>query len=169
MKPDKHLMNLEGVLRNILPSIPNSGVREDKIKFSSKLIESGRIKKVAFDAYRVENDPYKDLWILDTIDGVQHLVRASDPTTEFVAKGAWEAISDSEKQNVTLAYKGKPISRFSSKEYGFTGEDIFMFKEALLDSTQDDSFVTSIFDSQPADKRKAFAESHPELKKFMKE
>lgn len=127
-------------------------------------------KKVAFDMYRVDNDPYESLWALQDIDGKQHLVRASDPQFETRKSGDWDVTSDYDKKNVTLSYKNIPITRFSSDEYGFSSNDISLFKSAIIEkSSSSDSavFIKELLKDQPQNKRDALILTFPELKKFI--
>lgn len=138
------------------------------VKTQIEVTDAISFKKVAFDRYKVDNDPYESLWALQDIDGRQHLVRASDPQFESKKTGEWEAISDYDKKNVTLAYRSIPITRFSSDEYGFSSEDISIFKSALIEKTSsDDTFIKELFKDQPQSKRDALVSTFPELKKFI--
>lgn len=168
MKRERYLADIDRILMDTLRK-QSPGVSEKKtIKFSEELIESGQIKKVAFDVYKVDNDPYENIWILENIDGVPHLVRASDPSFESSVKGDWAAVSDHDKRNVTLAYKNTPVARFSSQDYGFSKEDIITFKSALLGRIGDDKeFIKEVLAEQPESKRIALADTFPELRKFV--
>ena len=138
------------------------------VKDQIEITDSILFKKVAFDRFRVENDPYESLWAIQDIDGKPHLVRASDPQFETRKNGSWEAISDYDKKNVTLSYKNIPITRFSSDEYGFSSGDISIFKSALIEKTSsDDSFLKELLSEQPVSKRDALVSTFPELKKFI--
>lgn len=138
------------------------------IKSQLEVSDAVSFKKVAFDRFKVENDPYESLWALQEIDGKQFLVRASDPQFETRKSGDWEAISDYDKQNVTLSYRNIPITRFSSSEYGFSSDDISIFKTALIEkSSSDDSFVRELLKDQSQTKREALLSTFPELKKFI--
>lgn len=162
------MSNIDKLLISLDKKASKSLADKNVIKYSDQLISQGDIVKIAFDVYRVDNDPYCDLWVMEDIDGAPHLVRASDPQFEHSTNGEWTAISDYEKANVTLSYKGIPIQRFSSSEYGFTKDDILMFKSSLLDRAKtDDEFVKTIISKQPSSKRMHIANSCPELKKLV--
>jgi hypothetical protein len=140
----------------------------NKLKFSEDLVEKGHFKKYAFDVYKVDNDPYESLWMLQDFDDGQHLVRASDPTYAREDKGDWTAVSDYGRENVTLVYKNVPIARFSSKEYGFEPTDTMTFKSALLERVETDTaFIKSVLSSEPSGKREALTATFPEFKKFI--
>lgn len=138
-----------------------------KIKFNEESVNNGKFRKFAFDVYKVDNDPYESLWILQEFDDGPHLVRASDPKYSAEEKGDWTAVSDYDRENVTLVYKNVPIARFSSKEFGFNPSDAMTFKSALLEMVEKDGeFVKSVLSGQPSGKREALATTFPEFKKF---
>lgn len=119
--------------------------KKDRIPVTKDLA----FKKVAFDMYKVFGDQYNDLWQIESSDDGAYLVRASDPRYQTKEGGDWSASSNYDGDNVTLSYKSVPICSFSSDDYGFSGEDVFAFKSALLDMASGDSaFVKSLIDSQ---------------------
>jgi len=168
MKKEKYNINLEAVLESVFDLSENLKTA-NIIKFSDELIKAGAVKKIAFDVYKVTDDPYSNLWMLEDIDGAPHLVRASDPIFNSVDSGDWSAISDYDNENVTLSYKNIPISRFSSIQYGFKSNDINSFKSALLSlAVEDEAFVKDLFVEQPFNKKEALISTFPELNKFIK-
>jgi len=168
MTREKYLSNIDRVLMQTLAKQSPSLADKNAIKFDERLEAEGHVKKIAFDVYKVDNDPYRDLWVLDDIDGVPHLVRASNPESEETVVGDWSATSDYDKKNITLAYKNKPIARFSSDTYGFMPEDVLTFKEALLDKIEvDDGFLKEVFAEQPEGKKSSLVRSFPELGKYI--
>jgi hypothetical protein len=155
-------------LDDILIKFTKKYSKDFGIKDQIEVSDSISFKKVAFDRFKVDQDPYDGLWALEDIDGKPHLVRASNPQIEVRKVGDWEAISDFEKRNVTLSYKNIPITRFSSDEYGFSSNDISIFKSALIEKTSsDNSFVKELLKDQPQTKREALVSTFPELKKFI--
>lgn len=169
MRKEKFSVDVDEVLKGVLKKKNSHKIKSaNRIELTDEVKNSGVIKKLAFDVYRVENDPYKDLWMLEKDGDKQFLVRTSEPTYASKENGSWSAISDYGKENVTLSYKGIPISRFSSSTYGFTSDDVFSFKEALLDlANKDHTFLREVFSEQPANKRAALAQTFPELKEFI--
>jgi len=128
-------------------------------------------KKVAFDMFKVEGDAYADLWKMETIDGEDFLVRSSDELPKYKKEdaGDWTAVSNYESDNVTLSYKNVPICTFSSEDYGFSTEDVFTFKSALLDMANDDvEFIKKVVASQPKAKADAISSIFPEINKIIK-
>lgn len=169
MIKDKYLANLDKILIDSFKKESSNLANKDVIPFTEEFEKEGRFQKIAFDVYRVENDPYNHLWLLQDIDGKSHLVRASDPQFNSDELGNWSAISDYDRSNITLAYKKVPIARFSANDYGFNGEDVLTFKSALLERIgTDDTFVKEVLAEQPSTKRQALANTFPELQKFIK-
>lgn len=138
-----------------------------RIKFHEDAVTNGQFKKFAFDVYKVDNDPYESLWVLQEFDDGPHLVRAGDPKYAKEDKGDWSAVSDYSRENVTLVYKNVPIARFSSEEFGFNPQEAMTFKSALLEMVESDGeFVKSVLSEQPSGKREALTMTFPEFKKF---
>tara|TARA_B100000131_G_scaffold322708_1_gene377680 strand:+ start:5191 stop:5670 length:480 start_codon:yes stop_codon:yes gene_type:complete len=154
-------MNLDKLLIDILKKNSESLLDKDKIAMDDEVL----IKKVAFDFYKVDNDPYNGLWKSEeSDDGKTYLVRASDPRFDHKQSGDWSAISDYDSTNVTLSYKAIPIVRLSGEEYGFSKDNIFEFKDAVLDKVSSDSrFLNEIISGQPDSKLSAIYQSFPEL------
>jgi hypothetical protein len=135
---------------------------KDRIKLTDDL----QIKKVAFDMYRVLKDQYNDLWKVEDVDGERFLVRSSDPAYTTKEEGSWVVTGNYDSDNVTLSYKKVPICSFSSDEFGFSKDDIFTFKSALLDVIEsDEGFVKKVIGSQPEAKVSAIKSLFPELLK----
>jgi hypothetical protein len=139
-------------------------------KTSIKITDDLHIKKIAFDLFKVDNDPYEGLWASQDIDGESFLVRVSSPEYMYNDSGDWTAISDPDRENVTLSYKNTPIIRFSSSEYNFSNDDIMTFKSAVLErASGDSSFVKNVLLEQPDQKRQALLLTFPELSQFLKD
>lgn len=159
---------MSSYLDDILIKFTKKHSKDFGIKDQVEISDSISFKKVAFDRFKLDQDPYDGLWALQDIEGKPHLVRASNPQSEVRKVGDWEAISDFEKRNVTLSYKNIPITRFSSDEYGFSSNDISIFKSALIEKTSsDNSFLKELLNDQPQTKREALVSTFPELKKFI--
>ena len=119
-------------------------------------------KKVAFDMYKVFGDQYNDLWQVESSEDGDYLVRASDPRFQSKEGGSWSASSNYDGDSVTLSYKNIPICSFSSDDQGFSGEDVFTFKSALLDMASSDStFVKNLIDAQVEAKANAIRDLFP--------
>ena len=122
------------------------------------------IRKVAFDMYKVLGDQYDDLWKVEEVDGDTFLVRSSDPQFQKKEGGDWSAASNYDHNHVTLSYKNIPICGFSSDEYGFSGDDIFTFKSALLDvASSDKEFIKKVVASQTRAKADVIKNLFPEI------
>lgn len=131
-----------------------------------KITDDLEFKKVAFDMYKVLRDQYDDLWKVEEVDGERFLVRSSDPKYSSKQEGSWVVTGNYDGDTVTLSYKNVPICNFSSEEFGFSGEDIYTFKSALLDVVESDSgFVKKVISRQPAAKVSALEGLFPELLK----
>ncbi len=169
MRKDKYSTQIDNLLKAIIHENSPSIGDKNRIVYANEMEKDGSIKKVAFDVYRVTNDPYESLWQLEDIEGTRYLVRSADPQfQETKIANDWSAVSDYDNQNVTLMYKGKPLTRFSSDEYGFNS-DVITFKKALLEQVEkDEDFVKSIFANEPEQKRVSFGKTYPELQKFLK-
>lgn len=144
-------------------------VYPDRIKIDSEeALKNGSVKKVAFDVYTVDNDPYENLWVLEnSADDGAYLVRTSDPKYASKESGDWSAVSDYNRENITLNYKNVPIARFSSKDFGFSPDDITTFKSALLDNAKEEKFLRDILKNESLSKREALGLTFPEFKKFL--
>jgi hypothetical protein len=131
-----------------------------------KLTDDLQIKKVAFDMYRVLKDQYNDLWKVEDVEGERFLIRSSSPEYTTKEEGAWIVTGNYDSDNVTLSYKKVPICSFSSEEYGFSKDDIFTFKSALLDVIEsDEGFMKKVIGRQPEAKAAAIKSLFPELLK----
>ena len=68
-------------LDRILINLSKNRRKDVSSKHTIPLEEGLRIKKVAFDMYKVLSDHYDGLWTISEDDeGQKHLVRASDPS-----------------------------------------------------------------------------------------
>ena len=137
---------------------------KNRIKYSEDIL----IKKIAFDYFKVDNDPYEGLWKMEEHDGEKYLVRSSGTDNDQKTIGDWTAVSDHSKSNITLAYKNVPVALLSSSEYKFDKDSIMTFKSALLDVIgKDEGAVKDILQLQPKAKTEALSSTFPELKKFL--
>ena len=139
----------------------------DKDPFSKdrlKVTDDLKIKKVAFDMYRVFGDQYNDLWRVEKEGEDSFLVRSSHPKYGLKEDGMWSTASNYDGSSVTLSYKSIPICSFSSDEYGFSRDDIFTFKSALLDMVKENNaFVGKVIEAQAPAKAAAIKELVPDL------
>ena len=136
------------------------------VKDKLPLTDDLKIKKIAFDMYKVMGDQYNDLWKVEEIDGSKFLVRSTDPQYQKKEGGDWTAASNYDYNHVTLSYKNVPICGFSSDEYGFSDDDIFTFKSALLDvASSDKEFIKKVVASQPKAKADVIKDLFPEILK----
>jgi hypothetical protein len=156
------MSELDEVLIKLFKKQSSDISSKDRLPLSDDL----KIKKVAFDIYKVMGDHYNDLWKMEDVDGAKYLIRSSDPQYQVKEGGDWSTSSNYEYNNVTLSYKKVPICSFSADEFGFTGDDVFTFKSALLDVVgSDQEFVKKVIASQPKAKAEAIESLFPELLK----
>jgi len=157
-------MLTDEMLIGIFKKNSNNLADKDLVKVSDSLI----IKKVAFDIYKVDNDPYESLWASQEIDGENFLVRLSNPSYDEKINGMWKAVSDHDCNNITLSYKNAPLARFPSGEFDFNKDSVFTFKAALLDRVNnDEEFVSNLISQQPDAKVAALCNTFPELAGFI--
>lgn len=126
-----------------------------------------RMRKVAFDVYSIENDPYDALWRLESNadDGKEYLVRMDgEGTTSETKTAGWSATSNESGSSVTLTYRGVPVQRLSGKIFGFAKDDVGFFKKALLEKvSKDDTFRGKILDMQSDERKVELFQAFPEL------
>lgn len=167
MPQEKYLTDVDEALVSFVKKQNKTII--NKIAFSAEKVKSGSFKKIAYDVYRVDNDPYESLWLYQDFEDGPYLVRAVDSVDDLTKKnGEWDALTDKSGENITLLYKNVPISRFSSSEFKFNAENLLTFKSALLDQiTNNTDFLKSILKNEPAEKVSAIVTSFPEFKKFI--
>lgn len=124
--------------------------------------------KVAFDVFQLNSSPVESYWLLEKgDDGEEYLVANYEKDSgeeKLSVTSSWEALSDKDSKNVTLLYKGVPIKRFASSDYGFDNGDVHIFKSALVDKLSvHQEFVNKLMDILPEEKRDALVQAFPEL------
>ncbi len=126
-----------------------------------------RMHKVAFDVYSVDNDPYDALWRLESNadDGKEYLIRMDGDGAAAETKTAgWTASSNESGSSITLAYNSVPVQRLSGKIFGFSKDDVGLFKKALLEKVSgDETFREKILDMQSDDRKAELVMAFPEL------
>lgn len=123
-----------------------------------------RMHKVAFDVYNIENDPYNNLWMLESsVDGKEYLVRMENDLQD-AKTGDWVATSNENGTSITLAYKNVPIQRLSGKIFGFSKGDVELFKKALVEKViNDNTFRSKILNMQTEERKIELTKAFPEL------
>lgn len=131
-----------------------------------------RMHKVAFDVYSIENDPYDALWRLESNadDGKEYLVRMDGEGTSAETKTAgWTAASNESGTSITLTYNNVPVQRLSGKIFGFSKDDVGLFKKALLEKvSKDETFRGKILDMQSDERKAELVKAFPELITYQK-
>jgi hypothetical protein len=123
--------------------------------------------KVAFDVFQLNNSPVESYWILEKDENGEEYLSANyerEAEEKLEVKSSWEALSDKESKNITLLYKGVPIKRLGSSEYGFDNDDVGIFKKALINKLSvNQEFVNKLMEVLTEEKRNAIIEAFPEL------
>tara|TARA_B100001094_G_scaffold333399_1_gene411486 strand:- start:10217 stop:10693 length:477 start_codon:yes stop_codon:yes gene_type:complete len=154
------MSELDDILLKLSQDREKNPSNKNRIELTDDLV----IKKVAFDMVKVFGDQYNDLWKVEKEGDSTFLVRSSHPKYESKTTGDWSALSDYNSSSVTLSYRGVPICSFSSDEYGFSRDDVFTFKTALLDMAETDPlFVNKVVNSQLEAKASAIKQVFPDL------
>ena len=129
-----------------------------------ELTDDLKIKKVAFDMYKVFGDKYDSLWSTEQSGDKTYLIRVSHPQLGVKEDGLWSTASNYDGSSVTLSYKKIPICSFASDDYGFSKDDVFTFKSALLDMVKENrAFVKNVVEAQAPAKAAAIKELVPDL------
>jgi hypothetical protein len=125
-----------------------------------------KITRVAFDIFRMNNDP-EPLWkIQSDDDGNEFLVRTYTlPEDELSSQSSWNVVTDAKKTNLTISYKGVPIHRLVASDYGAnnTNESELLATVIRRKLATDKSFTQKLLKTLPKYKLQAVASSFPEL------
>jgi len=126
-----------------------------------------KIKKIAFDVFKVYKDAYDGLWHMEEdSDGSKFLVRASNPVYDYNTSGSWSVSNDYDHSSVTVNYKNVPLCSFACNEFGVDSNNIDVFKKTLLEKVSSDNlFVKNILKEQSQAKLEALHLTFPELQK----
>lgn len=143
--------------------------KKQEAKSNNKLAAEdvrNRMHKIAFDVYSIENDPYDSLWRLESNadDGKDYLVRMDNDLIAESKTGSWSATSNENGTSVTLTYQNVPLQRLSGKIFGFSKDDVGIFKKALLEKvSKDETFRGKILDMQSDERKVEIYKTFPEL------
>jgi hypothetical protein len=132
-----------------------------------KKTEDLKLKKVAFDVYKIYKDQYEGLWTLEKeADGSEFLVRASNPQYDYTKQGEWSVANDYDHSSVTVNYKGVPICSFACNDFGVDSGNIDILKKTILEKvSSDNEFVSKVLSEQNQNKVSAILTTFPEFKK----
>lgn len=126
-----------------------------------------RIEKVAFDVVRFQdNDGLDRLWQIQSTPEGDVLVAMYEEEDDQLEtkKGHWQAVSDRD-DNVNVFYKGDPIVRFATKDFGIPTDDTKMVCRYLPEKlANDQNFAASLLKDLPEKERTILFEKYPELK-----
>ncbi len=125
-----------------------------------------RMTKVAFDMFRLDNEP-ETLWkVQSDDDGNEFLVRTYTlPENELSVKSSWSVAMDNKKANLTIFYKDVPIKRLAASTYGMktAEESEFLASVVRKKLATDINFGKKLLKTLPKIKLQAIASSFPEL------
>ncbi len=125
-----------------------------------------KITRVAFDMFRMDNEP-ETLWkVQSDDDGNEFLVRTySLPEDKMTIESSWTVDTDTKKANLTIFYKGVPVHRIKASNYGANtpeeSEQLATVVRRKLASSKE--FADKLLKTIPKLKLKALAVSFPEL------
>ena len=124
-----------------------------------------RIVRVAFDLFRVRDERSEDLWQVQADDdGNEYLVRTyslPEEDDKLLVSSDWEVQEDSKQANLTVSYKGCPIERVATKDFGAnTPQESYILKNALMKKlATDKEFVNKFVSSLSIVKRNLLKEA----------
>lgn len=111
--------------------------------FLKEALNSSRFAQVGIGVFR---DSDSNIWKLEQgDDGAEYIIRAEDEEQSVEGNEDWAATPDATKKTVTLSYKGIPLCKFASKDYGFDESSAKSFAEFLLSKTSDARYVKSFY------------------------
>lgn len=107
-------------------------------------LNSARFAQVGIGVFR---DSDSHIWKLEQgEDGTEYIIRAEDEEQLSAESNSdWAATPDATKKVVTLSYKGMPLCKFASKDYGFDESSASNFADFLLSKTSDARYVKSFY------------------------
>jgi hypothetical protein len=124
-----------------------------------------RITRVAFDLFKFDEDK-EHLWQIQADDdGNEFLVRTYElPKEDIQVKSDWNVVEDGKKASLTIAYKGMPIHRLVTADYGAaTPGDVGLLRDLFQAKLADDAFAGRFLMSLPESKRAALVAAFPKI------
>lgn len=122
---------------------------------------AGRFTKIGFDLFR--DNEFDCIWKVETADdGNDYLIRTQLPADSIVTaehQSHWDAISDSKRENLTLAYKGTAIKRFAVVE----GKTAGQCAKVLLKKIAEAQFTQTVLSGLSEQRKEQLKLKHPEL------
>ena len=124
-----------------------------------------RLIRVAFDLFRLDGDEADDLWQLQADDdGAEFLVRtySMPDDEEMVAEASdWSVLADKKYANLTVSFKGLPLTRIASKDYGAeTPHDGKTLQGIVFNKlSSDGEFIFHLIADLPKEKRMALRQA----------
>lgn len=122
-----------------------------------------RLIRFAFDLFRVEGDETDDLWQLQADDdGNEFLVRTYSLPDEKVSEASdWSVLADKKYANLTVSFKGVPLTRLASKDYGAKNSMDGKSLQGLIfrKLSSDGAFVLNLLADLPKEKKLALKQA----------
>jgi hypothetical protein len=110
-----------------------------------------RMVRVAFDLFRLKGDEADDLWQVQSADDGEFLVRTYSlpEDNEVKTSSDWSVSADGKFASLTVSYRGVPIKRLDTSEYGAkTPEDGKLLQGIVFNKlATDNQFVHRIISS----------------------
>ena len=130
-------------------------VDPDKSKISFEK-NKHKFVKVAFDLFRMKDGNPEELWMVQSNEDGEFLVRTYSLPEEKQVEGDWDVVSDRKDENITVAYKKYPITKIAVNEC-----DSYTLKRTLYGklNSNDESFIKKLVASLPKEKQEALKEA----------
>jgi hypothetical protein len=148
----KFEMDLSEVSKTVVPDTNRIPLTENE----------HRMVRVAFDLFRLKDSDPDELWQVQSSDDGEFLVRTyALPEDENTVISDWSIKEDGKKANLTISYKGMPITRVIAAEYGAnTEEDVFVLQKTLFKKlATDKGFIIRMLNKLPEIKQEMLKEA----------
>lgn len=125
-----------------------------------------RIEKVAFDVVRFKDGNPDELWQIQSADDGDYIVaRYSDEAKEEKkATSNWNVLVSKGSNEINVFYKGHPINKFASNNFGMSQEDLSFVSKFLPEKLANDrGFVKALLETLDNDTKQQILKLYPEL------
>lgn len=132
-----------------------AGKVHDYDKVKNKLV------KVAFDIYRMKDDPAAKLWELQKADDGNFIVALYNDGEEIEKQSTWQVEINKSANNVNFYYKGDYVTKLSAKEVGIPLNEA---KEVLPARLADNKkLVSLLLNKVDSNTKETLVSKYPEL------
>lgn len=136
----------------------------DLKKIAGKIHDFDKVKhnmvKVAFDIYRMKDDPAAKLWELQKADDGSFIVALYNDG-EIAKQSNWSVEINKTANNVNFYYKGEYITKLNAKEVGIPLSDA---KEILPERLADNKkLVSLLMNKVDSNTKETLLSKYPEL------